>query len=91
MDLSIYLQSIGINLTWEQLSNYPELLDSLKEAAGGSAEAIRKLKVQLLQLANSDLFKSVFSNKLINSYISGEEKLSLGEKVNLSKNDFALY
>lgn len=91
-DLATKINSqMGLNLTWKQLDNYPELLDSLKEAAGGSAEAIRKLKVQLLQLANSDLFKSVFSNKLINSYISGEEKLSLGEKVNLSKNDFASY
>lgn len=84
MDLSIYLQSIGINLTWEQLSNYPELLDSLKEAASGSAEAIRKLKVQLLQLSNAALFTkgdntglASVRKAILDNYLSGEEEMTL--------------
>lgn len=84
MDLSIYLQSIGINLTWEQLSNYPELLDSLKEAANGSAEAIRKFKVQLLQLFNAALFTRGDNTSLasvreaiLDNYLSGEEEMAL--------------
>ena len=82
MDLSIYLQSIGINLTWEQLSNYPELLDSLKEAANGSAEGIKNLKLQLVQLAMTDLFSrdgliGSVRDIIVQSFLTGEENVSL--------------
>ena len=82
-DLATKINSqMGLNLTWEQLDNYPELLDDLKEAAGGSAEAIKRLKLQLVQLAMTDLFSrdglvGSVRDIIVQSFLTGEENVSL--------------
>lgn len=89
--LSGYLKEIDIDLSPELLENYPDLLDDLKDAAGGSAEAIRKLNGRLQALA---LFGTMepegLAGNILKAFIEGSAVTIRGTEFDALTHAFAV-
>ena len=89
--LSGYLKEIDIDLSPELLENYPDLLDDLKDAAGGSAEAIRRLNGRLQALA---LFGTMEPNgqagDILKAFIEGSTVTIKGTEFDALAHAFAV-